>query len=162
MTIPQAIRKAPVGKVVGGALYVHVTALDTLPPMLLDLVGDALAIAEPDTDTLTLVKITPAGVVSFLDYESFDEDPHPALLRAVTVSPAGVRRATYRRNRPILHRKETFVAPDYPGYETFAAFTEAEEAAGLLGRQDIGREDQWADVLSREGWRLDGHHLRRR
>jgi hypothetical protein len=34
----------------------------------------------------------------------------------------------------ILHRKETFVTPDYPRYQQFAALTRPEEALGFADR----------------------------
>ena len=163
-TVAQLIRQSPVGKVVGGTLYIHASAVRTLPEELDDHVEAALEVAKDKVfaDRITLVKIDRSGaVVSFLEYPDFDVDPHPPLHRAVTVNLGNgkVRVANYRANRPILHRKETFVDEDYPGREVFAELTEAEAAEGLLGRSDIGREDQWEDVLAAAGLAIEDHTL---
>lgn len=163
MNPPRAIRRAPVGKVVGGTLYLHRSALGTLPAELLELVEGALELAgREELEAATLVKIDRSGeAVSFLAYPGFDELPHPPLVRSVTVRlPAGpVRVVRYRTNRPILHRKEAFVGPGYPGRETFARLTELEEARRLLGRRDVGREDPWSELLDDLGLELAGHEL---
>lgn len=161
MNIQQLVHATPVGKVVSGALYIHVSALDTLPDELLDLIAEAaMAADEPDA---TLIKIDRSGtIVSFLFYPTFDTDPHPPLHQAVTVNLVNgkVRTTQHRSNRPILHRKETFVDTDYPNYEIFEALSTAERDADLLGRSDIGREDQWADVLNEAGYWIENHELR--
>lgn len=136
---------SPVGKRVGTSLYVHRSAEDLLPIALQIRIGDALTLAgEIEYD---LVKFSLDGdSVSFLSYPDFDDDPHPALARSVNVN-LDTGRTTVRRydespSPPILHRKETFVAPDYPLYEQFRAETEEEERLGLLDHPP-GFRRQW-------------------
>lgn len=159
----RAIRRAPVGKVVGGTLYLHRSALATLPAELLELVRSALdLVALEELGEATLVKIDRDGAaVSFLSYPGFDELPHPPLERSVTVRlPAGpVRVVRYQSNRPILHRKETFVGPGYPARETFARLTRREEELRLLDRRGIGRELAWTELLEDLGLELVGHEI---
>jgi hypothetical protein len=53
-------------------------------------------------------------------------------------------------NPPILHRKETFVTPDYPLYEKFAKLTHQEENWGLLDdTSTIGNPQRLAKMLER-------------
>jgi hypothetical protein len=64
------------------------------------------------------------------------------------------------RNPPILHRKETFVAPDHPLRPKFARLTAAEEAKGLLDESHrIGTRNQWELALAEKGLSLRGHRL---
>ena len=151
--IRAACQSCPFGKLVGGDLYVHRTAADRLPPNLAALAETAWVALEDEVD-FDLVKFRDDGTaVSFLAYEDFDNDPHPALLHGAHVAlPAG--RVTYRDwsrsdNPPILHRKELFVASNHPRRAEWAALTATEEAAGLLDRPP-GNRRQWERWLSHQ------------
>lgn len=55
------------------------------------------------------------------------------------------------RNRCILHRKELFVPPDHPRFETFARLTRIEESKGLYeDTSRIGLEDGWKETLAQK------------
>ena len=77
-----------------------------------------------------------------MNYKSFDEEAHPALLHSVRVhlpsASYAIRDYSASENPPILHRKETFVDPLYPEYALFAELTRLEEEFGLLSQPDIG------------------------
>ena len=103
-------------------------------------------------------------LVSYLSYPDFDRNPHPALSFAVSVHLQAFRIRTRdyasSSNRPILHRKESFVSPDYPGYAKFARLTRIEESKGLYGDTSrIGLEQGWTEALARRGLYLKGHRL---
>lgn len=93
--------------------------------------------------------------------------PHPALSTSIR---ADLRRLDikYRdfqdsSNPPILHRKETFVAPDYPGRDKFARLTMQEEKHGLLSETlAIGTRRLWSALVEGQGFRFRGHRLVRR
>jgi DNA phosphorothioation-associated putative methyltransferase len=74
--------------------------------------------------------------ISYLHYPDFDTDPHPALRSSMQADLQGLyvgyRDYSGAANPPILHRKETFVAPDYPLYQKFARLTAQQEKWGLL------------------------------
>ena len=73
-----------------------------------------------------------------------------------------VRERNYRRSRnpPILHRKETFLAPDHPLYAKFSRLTRQEESKGLFEETTtIGTRRGWEQVLSEKGLALRGHRL---
>lgn len=154
----------PVGKVTPEALYLHVSALPTLPPDLLRAVRRARHLAAPPLST-TLLKISRRKpLISFLSYPSFDREPHPAIASAVTVNLASGQAAhrswTASPNPPVLHRKETFVAPGYPHRELFARLTAAEEGAGLLAEPSaIGTREGWNRRCRDLGYALSGHRL---
>ena len=63
-------------------------------------------------------------------------------------------------NPPILHRKETFIPEDYPGYLTFKALTVEEEEHGLLSETArIGTREGWEECLREVGVRIEEHRL---
>jgi DNA phosphorothioation-associated putative methyltransferase len=77
----------------------------------------------------TLVKIhRRSGKLSYLVYPDFDTDPHPALVRSIRLSLRDRRLDCYdyaeADNPPVLHRKETFLAPDHPLHAKFARLTQ--------------------------------------
>ena len=163
--IDRAAQAAPVGKLTPEALYVHVSALPQLAPVLrvYEGCGQALAGTVKEATVVKLHRQKPQ--VSYLSYPTFDSDPHPALSN-VFVARLGMLRLTYRdfrdsENPPILHRKELFVAENYPRRETFRRLSLQEDRYGLLTSSVIGTREGWSQVLARAGLRLRGHRLLR-
>ena len=116
--VDRACRRAPVGKLLPDALYVHHTAVAHLPPLLRAYEGCARQLAGA-VDGLTLVKLSRRRPrVSYLVYESFDRVAHPALQSSIVADLKGLRLRfrdyTRSANPPVLHRKERFVADDHP------------------------------------------------
>jgi DNA phosphorothioation-associated putative methyltransferase len=115
-----------------------------------------------DATIIKLNRIVPK--VSYLSYPDFDTDPHPALatsvradLRALDLKYRDFRQSD---NPPILHRKETFVAPDYPRRDEFARLTAREEELGLYAEPaTIGTRNSWTELLEAKGIRLEGHSV---
>jgi DNA phosphorothioation-associated putative methyltransferase len=103
-------------------------------------------------------------MISYLAYPDFERDPHPALMAALIV-PLNTFRIQYRdytnaKNPPILHRKETFLAPGHPLYAKFARLTGQEEQWGLYERSEvIGTREGWRTRLDALGVHLCGHRL---
>jgi hypothetical protein len=161
--IDEAARSAHVGKVTPEALYVHVTAIEDLPPLLRVYEGCGQALAGT-VEEATIVKLhREKPQVSYLSYPSFDRDPHPALA-TVVVARLGSLNLTYRDfrasdNPPILHRKETFVARTYPGRDRFARLTAQEEKMSLLSSPTIGTHHGWVEALASGGFEVRGHRL---
>jgi len=164
--VSSACAEASVGKLLPSALYAHVTAVARLSPLLRVYVG-AAKVLTGEVDDATLVKMhREKPQVSFLVYPTFDKEAHPAL-EASIVSRFRERRMTHRyfgdsSNPPILHRKDSFVGDDYPGWAKFRRLTLAEERAGVLDRSDIGRMDGWMAVLDANELFVRGHSLRKR
>jgi len=162
--IDRACREAPVGKLTPEALYVHVSALPRLSP-LLRVYERCRRILTGTVEAVTIVKLHRfEPKVSYLVYPTFDREPHPAPHMSVR---ADLRRLDIRirdfrkwQNPPILHRKETFVAADYPGRDRFARLTAQEERAGLFADPAaIGTRDRWTVLVARKGFRFRGHRL---
>ena len=159
-----ACRKSPVGKLTPAALYVHRSALSGLSPLLRLYEGCAWQFLGR-VDGANIVKLhLDEPIVSYLSYPEFERDPHPALAFAMTVhlQTFRIRTRDYRSsgNRPILHRKELFVAPDHRAHGKFARLTRIEESKGLYeDTRRIGFEDGWNETLARKGLYLRGHRL---
>lgn len=116
-------------------------------------------------DIYTILKVYKrANKISLLYYPTFDTDPHPPLVKSIHIDlDTGIEKElSYEssNNPPILHRKETFVAPDYPGYEKFRQLTLQEEAAGLYEHPTrIGFKMEWEKLLASKCLTFDDHSL---
>lgn len=165
-SLDTACQKAPFGKLTPEALYVHVDAIHRLPPLLRVYVGAAERLTGDVADA-TIVKMhRQKPQVSFLLYPHFDSASHPRLHGSLVARLPQLRMSykdfSQSSNPPILHRKETFVPHDYPGRDKFERLTKQEERAGLLSATNIGRQDEWNELLTSRGYELRGHQLRRR
>lgn len=157
---------APAGKAMPSALYVHVDAVPSLAPVLRVLEGTARALIG-EIDEATLVKFHLDGpAISYLSYPDFDSSPHPELVSGYIVKINALR-ADFRdysghANRPILHRKELFLASHDPRRERFARLTRQEERAGLYtDPHRIGTRRAWDALIAEHGLGYKGHVLRR-
>jgi DNA phosphorothioation-associated putative methyltransferase len=152
----------PIGKLLPAHLYVHRSAEDALPSLLRVLLfAGKEIVGELPYD---LVKFAKDGrALSFLQYQNFDEDPHPALVRSIKVylpkTTYGIREYLSSPNPPILHRKETFVLPNYPHFETFQKLTEQEDSLELLSSPEIGYRRPWEELLVSRGVSIQNHKL---
>jgi hypothetical protein len=162
--IDAACARSRIGKVTQEALYVHRSAVGLLAPLLrvYEGCGRVLAGSVPGSNIMKLSR--EEARISYLSYPTFDSEAHPPLRAAVTVSLPQLR-LSYRSwsessNPPILHRKELFVGPDYPGVEKFERLTRQEERAELLaGGFVIGTKRNWEEALASRGLVVRGHRL---
>jgi DNA phosphorothioation-associated putative methyltransferase len=162
--IAKLCQRSPIGKHLPKALYVHIQAVSALNPQLRYLEKQARR-GTTGYQNATLVKFhTDQPKISYLFYPDFDDDPHPALHRSIQVDlitgEVGNRDYTQTENPPILHRKETFVTPDYPNYDQFTHLTRQEEALGLLDNSRfIGTQLDWEWRLRDRGLQVINHTL---
>lgn len=166
-SVNEACQASSLGKLLPNALYIHQTALESLGALLRVYEGCAKAYLGA-IDGTTLIKLHRfSGKVSYLSYPDFERDPHPALARSVKLN-LRTRQTEYlnyseSENPPILHRKETFLAPDDPLREKYAELTQKEEKAGLLEETaTIGTRNGWNLRLAEKGYAFRGHRLIRR
>jgi len=152
-------------KVVFGNVYVHREYVATLDESLQELVSNAQRYL-PQDFLRNLLKIPKDRKrVTFSLYKDFDHCPHPELSEWVKVdlqSGACKRGQGSKSNPLILHRKETFVSPEHPLYDLFAALTDAEEKVGLLDPsigKYIGRKVYWENLLKERGLEIVDHKL---
>ena len=162
--VKAACEKSKIGKLTRSALYVHVSALQELDPLLRIYEGCATRFIG-SVDGATLIKFhLDEPRISYLSYPEFDEDAHPALVESINIDlkTLGVTQYNYanRANPPVLHRKETFVASNYPRYEEFAKLTKQEDELGLLNnKSEIGTRDGWEKCLAEHGVVIKGHQV---
>jgi hypothetical protein len=148
------------GKRVNDALYVHVSAIEGTP------MGEWVQ-SLADThgiEQYNLIKLDPewrTGNVTLSWYPGFWDEGFPALEQCWTIKPDG--RAIPRRfksNKPILHRKETFLQPDHERVPEFERLTEQAEALGLFEETNrIGWSRYWQTLLDDKGYRVGGNRL---
>jgi DNA phosphorothioation-associated putative methyltransferase len=165
--VKRAVTSSRIGKLTPTALYVHISALEGLVPILRVYEGCARLVAG-SPEAANILKIhhdQPA--VSYLAYPDFDTDAHPRLAAGlfVHIGNQKTKWTDYREsdNRPLLHRKEEFVANDHPHADKWRRLTHRELAAGLYTNPSrIGLEKGWNDALSVAGIDIVGHRLIKR
>ena len=158
--IRASCQESPVGKKLSDALYIHRSAEEQIGTLLRMLVFAARqVVGEVDYNVLKIH--TDGKKLSFLLYQDFDCDPHPALAYSVRVflprAEYSIRTYTGSENPPILHRKEMLVDPIYPRYEQFRELSRQEEALGLLSRSDIGRRQEWLTLLAEKSVTIEDY-----
>ncbi len=162
--VKTACEKSKIGKHTRGALYVHISALAALDPLLRIYEGCASRTIGR-VDGATLIKYyTDQPQISYLFYPEFDTDPHPALTASINIDLKTLyvthRDYSNRANPPVLHRKETFVTANYPLYEQFAKLTQQEQELGLLKQKsEIGTREGWQKCLAAHGVEIRGHEV---
>lgn len=155
------IGSVTVGKQLTDSIYVHNSAVSEIPEelaLVLDKIAAALKIPSTAWNILKLYKRD--FKVAFLNYPDFDSYSYPALNHSYTVdlTRLTVRKASYENsdNPPILHRKETFVKPDYKLRLNFAEITAEGEKIGLYENpRTIGFKKNWERLISNKGFYLD-------
>lgn len=167
-TIVAACLNSSLGKRLPQALYIHRSGMIDLPPLLQEYVAIAHQILQTQgiqDDSCNLIKLHfDKQGLSFLNYPNFDSDPHPALQTSIYVDFI-TQRINYldyrdRDNPPILHRKETFLAPNHPNYSLFATLTAQQEQLGLLkDSRSIGTQKVWAKKLAQHRIEIIDHVL---
>jgi len=146
--IAECCAESTIGNKRANSLYVHVSALPELDYRLRVYEGCASRTIGR-MDEATLIKFhTKIPKISYLFYPDFDTEPHPTLHTSMQIDLRDLH-VSYRDysdddDPPILHRKETVLTPDYPGYEKFAKLSQQEENWGLL--------DDMNAIKTRKGW----------
>ena len=157
-------QESKVGKKLPNSLWVHISALQAVDPLLRLYEGCA---------SRTIGRLEEANVIkfhlktpkiSYLFYPDFDINPHPILSKVMTIDLRDLH-VTYQdydlEDDPlILHQIDALVTPDYPQYEKFVKLTHQEEDRGLL--------DNWRSISHLSGWKkclkenctvIDGYRL---
>ncbi|MFB2923877.1 DNA phosphorothioation-associated putative methyltransferase [Aerosakkonema funiforme] len=158
-----------IGKKLPNALYVHISAIEKLDPPLRQHYEKFSQIIATGMVGANIIKFhSDRPKISYLFYPDFDTDPHPTLLASVQINLENneispmmrYRDYSNSHNPPILHRKETFVTPEYPYYQEFEQLTKAEEKLGLLDQtSSIGTRQGWMQWLQYQGVEIQGHRV---
>ena len=155
------VAQIKIGKQLPDSVYVHNSSLSGVPAKLVAItikIADLLKIVD---EAWNIVKFNKRDFkLSLLSYPAFDSYAYPALNHSFTIDLAklSVREASYKdsTNPPILHRKETFVADDYPLREEFCGITAEGESIDLYeNTRTIGFKQSWERLISRKGYFLD-------
>ena len=140
-----------VGKRVGGALYIHRSALGGLPPEQARLIEAAAGHMPQGHWNVAKIDLVDGRAVSLLDYEDFAERAFPALResRRIDLESGTVIVRRYATNPPILHRKELLLPVDAPGRDSYVALTQELERRGLfVDMTRRGRQEAWEAALA--------------
>ena len=162
--IANLCQKSEIGKQLNGAIAVHISALEKLPPLLRLYEGCASRnfYRLENANIIKLYYNKPK--ITYLVYPEFDTQAHPALQATMEVDLHNLS-VTYHdisdeTNPLILHQKDTLVAPDYPSYQKFVRLTKKEQKSGLLENKDaIRRLHGWLRCLKQHEIKIEGHKL---
>jgi DNA phosphorothioation-associated putative methyltransferase len=151
--IRKLCRRSPIGKILPKSFYIHRSALNELDPKLRLYEGCASSNVGGLQDANIIKFSFDSPTISYLTYPDFDTIDHPVLTSrmAIDLRDLSVSYTDYsdRLNPPILHRKETFLSPNHPLYQSFAELTQSEVAAGLLDESaTIGTKLFWEKRLA--------------
>ena len=162
--IANLCKASEVGKQLKGAIAVHISALEKLPP-LLRLYEGCASRNFYRLENANIVKIYYSKPkITYLVYPEFDTQAHPALQATMEVDLHNLS-VTYHdisdeTNPLILHQKDALVAPDYPSYKKFVRLTKKEQKSGLLKNRDaIRRLHGWLRCLRENEIVIEGHKL---
>jgi DNA phosphorothioation-associated putative methyltransferase len=162
--LTQLCQGSAIGKCLPKAFYIHQSALPSLDNALRHQEQCARQRLNPELP-FTLVKFhLDQPKLSYLYYPEFDTEPHPLLRTStivdLTTGTVETRDYSDAPNPPLLHRKETFIAPDHPHYATFAHLTQQQVAMGLLDNsREIGTQLNWERRLTQQGLEIHHHAL---
>ncbi|MEB3340327.1 DNA phosphorothioation-associated putative methyltransferase [Okeania sp.] len=171
-TIKKYCQQSQIGKKLPTAFYIHISALEKLHPFLQlyeniahHLYLKSLSHQKTDAKTITLIKFNfDKPTISYLHYPDFNIHPHPALKNSISINlnngKVEQRNYSNSENPPVLHRKETFVTPEYRHYQKFAKLTSAEVKLGLLDNTRlIGTRQGWLKHLKNHGIEIKDHRV---
>jgi DNA phosphorothioation-associated putative methyltransferase len=151
-----------VGKRVGGALYVHRSAVGSLTPEQVRLIDAAARHVPRGPWNVAKIDLVDGRAVSLLDYEDFSENAFPALResRRIDLETGAMTVRKYGTNPPILHRKELLLPPDAPGRNAYVALTRELEQRGLfVDMTRRGRQKAWEAALAEARIEVRDHRV---
>ena len=162
--VAERCQNSPIGKKLPGSLWVHVSAIETLDPLLRLYEGCASrTIGRPEEANVIKFHCRKPKI-SYLFYPNFDTDPHPALHTSMAIDLRDLH-VHYRDydsndNPPLLHQKDSMVTAEYPLYEKFAKLTRQEEGWGLLDDLRLIYDYRgWQKCLEEHCAELKGHRV---
>lgn len=162
--IDSACQSSTVGRLVENALLVHRSALGYLDPVLRIYEGCARALVG-EVDAANVIKLHRfSGKVSYLSYQDFEENPHPALRQRVKVALRTLEIDYFdystREDPFILFQKEALLHPEHPLAERFARLTRQEDKHGLLQHEALlDTRSKLDQLLQASALVLRGHRL---
>ena len=156
----QLIKEIQIGKHLPVAIYLHKSAIDSLPIVLQNFLQKTIKDLDLSNASWNLIKFSKKDFkISLLCYPTFFQDSYPPLHSSNTIDleKGSVRKSSYKKstNPPILHRKETFLKPDHPSVQLFREITKEGEEAGLYkNTRTIGFKKSWERLIAQNGLML--------
>jgi len=158
------IKEIKIGKHLPDAIYLHESSLGEISNSLIEFLDKTVAMLELDDIAWNIVKFAKKEFkISLLYYPDFFNQSYPVLKRSysINLTTLSYRKTDYTKseNPPILHRKETFLAPSHPAIPYFKKITREGERAGLYeNSRTIGFKKTWEKLIQQKGYALvDGH-----
>lgn len=169
LKIAEAVRETlslKLGKQTPTACYLHRSYLTALPETMEKIIFslDSVIARQINWNILKIYKQEPK--LSFLYYPDFEDEAYPVLDASLVIDleSLGQKFRSYKDvvNKPILHRKELFVAPSHSCFALFSEITKEGEEAGLYDNSsEIGFSQSWQFFLKQKGYELvDGRLFR--
>jgi DNA phosphorothioation-associated putative methyltransferase len=162
--VEERCKSSAIGQKRPNSLWVHVSAIEALDPLLRLYEGCASrTIGRPQEANVVKFHFRKPKI-SYLFYPNFDTDPHPALHTSMEIDLRDLH-VHYRDydpndNPPLLHQKDSIVTADYPLYEKFAKLTRQEEGWGLLDDLCLIYDYRgWQKCLEEHCAELKGHRV---
>ena len=152
------------GKVVGGAVYAHKSAVPALGFSFVEKSEVASSIIEKGThwNVIKFDQKDP-NKLSLLLYEDFKKSEFPALLHSFQVDLANKKyqsRVHSKSNPPILHRKELLLDPANPKRKDYEALTcSLEELGAFKDISKYGTKIPWEQNLKRLCIKVSKHKV---
>jgi len=153
----QLVSTIRVGKQLPDAVYVHKSAIESMPDAISNLTLKIANVLKISSEQWNIIKFYKRDYkLTLLSYPEFDIDSYPALQTSFTIDlqKLSVRKASYEGsdNPPNLHRKETFVESSYPLHAHFRSLTIEGEAIGLYENvRSIGFKKNWLRLIAQKG-----------
>lgn len=155
------VKELNIGKKLPNAVYIHETALDSIPISLAKHLAQNILDLKLENDNWNIIKFFKRDhKVALLYYPGFDTYAYPSLNHSyiIDLDTRKYRKSDYSKsdNPPILHRKETFVQDSYPLIETFKEITSEGESIDLyVNTKRIGFKNNWEKLIKSKGYYLD-------
>lgn len=155
------VKQLKIGKKLPDSTYVHISALGKIDAKLADFTNRIAKALKIEDGSWNIAKFYRGDFkIALLNYPRFDSYAYPELQTSYTIdlNKLTLRPASYAesKNPPILHRKETFLAPDDPRIDPFSQFTKEGEEIGLYeNSRSIGFRNNWLRLIRSKGYELD-------
>jgi DNA phosphorothioation-associated putative methyltransferase len=153
------------GKVVGGAVYIHKSALHLIALEQRALITETKNLRE-FCHFWNVVKFDKKDKHKFslLDYQSFDDNEFPSLNSSYQIN---LKTRSYssrnhsKTNPPILHRKELLIPPEDLRLEKFTKLTNMLEKLGAFKNINrLGTKLKWEEELKRLNIVVQNHQAK--
>ncbi|KXV06422.1 peptidase m15a [Caballeronia megalochromosomata] len=149
-----------------GALHIHLSIVDRLPPALRVYVGCGLMVYG-SAGNAQIAKIhASSGKLTLTEYEDFDSSPLPRLSRRTKIN---IRKLDYevfeyggKYEMPLLYFKSRYLNEEYPGYSRQEAFDTALRRLSLFDPDSYGvPANELPVLLESRRWKIEGFDLSR-